>query len=107
MAAKFWRLGDRSGDFVVARRREGDSLAAFFAISPPNILLVVSQGRVILVDQECAASYPEIFGPFVNQAATIAGKHVAIDTVPMIAEFRNAAPAFDVADMVRRFMGDR
>jgi cytosine/adenosine deaminase-related metal-dependent hydrolase len=106
-ATKFWRLNDGNGDFVVARRREREPWAAFFAITPADILLVVSQGQVVLVDQEIAASCADRFWPLCAASASVANKRVAIDTARMVSDFRQHAPVFDVAGMMQRFMGDR
>jgi cytosine/adenosine deaminase-related metal-dependent hydrolase len=71
-AAKVWRLRDHGSivagavaDLVIARKRREDQCAAFFAINPEDILLVMKGGEVILVDasfgqywQEGSARFP-------------------------------------------------
>jgi cytosine/adenosine deaminase-related metal-dependent hydrolase len=56
-AARLWRLPHRGriapafiADLVVAKKRAADRLEAFFQVSPEDILLVLREGRPVLVD---------------------------------------------------------
>jgi cytosine/adenosine deaminase-related metal-dependent hydrolase len=56
-AARTWRLSNNgrlepgaAADVVVAEKRFKDSIEAFFAVEPENILLVIKHGRVVLCD---------------------------------------------------------
>jgi cytosine/adenosine deaminase-related metal-dependent hydrolase len=56
-AARVWGLGNRGtidtgavADIVIARKRYEDQYEAFFAVDPRDILLVMKNGKVVLID---------------------------------------------------------
>ena len=69
-------------DFVVCRRRHADPLNAFYAIEPRDIILVVSQGEVVLADV-CLGH------AFAGLEPACAGKLVKMPVEMMLAELNH------------------
>jgi cytosine/adenosine deaminase-related metal-dependent hydrolase len=66
-AARVWNIPDRGSiasrmkaDIVIARKRQDDPREAFFAINPEDILLVMREGKIILLDSSIQQTLPEI-----------------------------------------------
>jgi Cytosine deaminase and related metal-dependent hydrolases len=57
-AANLWKLNagsieiGKAADLVVAEKREDDPVEAFFHVDHENILLIISNGRIVLMDEK-------------------------------------------------------
>lgn len=102
-ARQVWRLeGD---DFVIARRREQDRWAAFFSITPADILLVVSNGHVVMADEEIVEAAPEIGSALSSLDLDGCRKWVRMDVHSLAVSFETSAPSLDFDSTMHRLTG--
>lgn len=102
--AAFWGLHGRSADYVLARRRFRDDWDAFFGLTPEDILVVIHHGRIVLLDAALTAG---IAAPDEYSAITLgkSRKFLRMPLPDLWLEFGQAAPTFDIASLVGRFVG--
>ena len=101
-AANVWKLPGRGriaeggqADVVVARRRPGNPRDAFFAVEPEDIQLVMSKGRIVLLDAslgEQTAITASLFPVVVNGVTKLAVE----DYRRLAAEIRSRLPSIPV-----------
>ena len=91
---RFWQLNHRQ-DYVLARRRGDDRWGAFFSLTPDDILMVVRDGRPVLLDRDLAEEAPQGFHP-------VGGKLVRL---PVPALMEAVRPHLDPATLISRFTG--
>ena len=104
-ALRFWGVAGNETDFVVARRRETDRWAAFFAITPADIMLVVCNGRVVLADETIVERHPALSASLSPLELGPTRKHVAIDMDALRADFARSAPSLDLDATIKRLAG--
>jgi cytosine/adenosine deaminase-related metal-dependent hydrolase len=104
-ALRFWNATGGESDFVVARRRDHDPWTAFYAINPADLLLVVSNGRVVLADEAIIEARPDLSACLAPLNVGTTRKHVALDVEKLRADFANRAPDLDLDAMINRLAG--
>jgi len=104
-ALRFWNATGGEIDFVVARRRESEPWAAFFAITPVDLMLVVSQGRVVLADEAIVVSRPDLCASLAPLSLGSTRKYVAMDIETLRSDFTDRAPNLDIEAMIKRLAG--
>jgi cytosine/adenosine deaminase-related metal-dependent hydrolase len=102
-AGRAWRM--QNGDFVIARQRERDRWAAFFAITPADIMLVVSNGEVVMADDEIVRASPPIGAQLASLDLGGSRKWVRMDIESLEAGFEASACYLDFANTMRRLTG--
>lgn len=102
-AGRAWRF--ESGDFVIAKRRERDPWAAFFAITPADILLVVSNGHVVMADEELVEASPQLGAALESLDLGISRKWIRMDVESLEASFDASACYIDFTSTLRRLAG--
>lgn len=101
-AGDFWNLPPShwQNNFVVARRRRADRWDSFFALTPADILLVVSGGEIALADSALAEGLA-LSGSFSTVADT--QKFVRLPVPDMVRQIREAS--LDQAALFDRLTG--
>jgi cytosine/adenosine deaminase-related metal-dependent hydrolase len=102
-AERAWRL--ETSDFVIAKRREPDRWAAFFSITPADILLVVSNGQVVMADEEIVEASSEIASALSLLELDGCRKWIRMDVHSLAASFEASAPSLDFDSTMQRLMG--
>jgi cytosine/adenosine deaminase-related metal-dependent hydrolase len=102
-AARAWGL--QNDDFVIAKRREQDRWAAFFAITPADIMLVVSNGQVAMADDEIVDASPEIGARLAALDLGRTRKWIRMDIEGLEESFEASGGYLDFADTMRRLAG--
>jgi cytosine/adenosine deaminase-related metal-dependent hydrolase len=104
--AKAWGLEDRGeiavgkvADLVIARPKEGmDGMDAFFGLDPEDLLLVMRQGRPLVIDRSIRGALGAAGG--LDDLKRCGDKYIAGDLTALIREIRRYYPEVELPVML-------